>query len=613
MKKQLLFLLAAGALVSCSKSTTGAGLEGFNEGEGFVSLAINLPTTTAGTKAPNDIFDDGTPNEYAVKDATLILFEGTSEETATISTSYSLNLAFNLVGTTEDNLTSSAKVVQKINDPLAAGNKFYALVVLNSNGQLNIQTSDNSLKVNGVSVQGKTLKEFIQDTKIALTGDSKKNLFAGSGATAADFFMSNAPLYTAPGGSADPAVDGAKMRLLSEIDPSKIFETEELASSNPATEVYVERAVSKVTLNATAKGTTTGGDFSMKYEIVGWQLDNTTEESYLVRDVTGFDDWRSLKSNKAEIANPYRFVGSDAVASGLFRSYWCLDPNYAVTDGEGVTYWDETTEGISWMAVNDGIGYCGENTFDVAHQRDINTTTVIVKVKFNDGESFFTINNYSEEFLGVDKTILFIKNFFITNTEIAAALSSLLKPGYTLTSDDLELDFTTPAEVAGITSIKDITINASALKSGVNLLASELLLGDGTTTALAKVNNMNTIRRYVGGIAYYPIHIKHFGDDLTPWRNGETPDPTADNVYPNLSADNYLGRYGMVRNNWYNITVTAIKRLGNATVPTLGTPLDPEDDPEGPGNGNYDDDIDEYISVKIHILAWAKRTQLVVL
>lgn len=463
-------------------------------------------------------------------------------------------------------------------------------------------------------MQGKTLAEFIQDTKIDLVGDSKKAFFTGDGSKAADFFMSNAPLFTAPGGSTDPAsVDGAKMKVLSEIDPSKIFETEELASSNPATEVYVERAVSKVTLNATAKGTTTGGDVAMKYEILGWQLDNTTEESYLVRDVTGFDAWKSMKSNKAEIANPYRFVGNDAVASGLFRSYWCLDPNYAVTDGEGVTYWDENTEGISWLNVNDGIAYCGENTFDVAHQRDINTTTVIVKVKFNDGESFFTVNNYSEEFLGIDKTILYVKNFFITNTEIAVALSSFLKPGHTLTSDDLELEFTTSSETAGITRIKDIMIKANALRSGVDLLASELILGDGTTTALEKVNNMNTIRRYVGGIAYYPIHIKHFGDELTPWRNGETPDPTADNVYPNLSADNYLGRYGMVRNNWYNITVTAIKRLGNATVPTLGTPLEPEDDPEGPGNGNYDDDIDEYISVKIHILAWAKRTQLVVL
>ncbi len=624
MKKHLLFLLAAGALVACSKSSDDAGLDGFSEGEGYVSLAINLPLTTGGiTKAANDIFDDGTPNEYAVKDATLILFEGTSESTAKISSSYSLNLAFNLVGTTTDNITSTAKIVQKINDPLAAGNKFYALVILNNNGQLNIQTADNSLKVNGVSVQGKTLAEFVEDTKIALTGESKKTLLVGEGANAADFFMSNAPLFTAPGGSSDPAaVEGAKMQILSELDPSKIYETEELAASNPATEVFVERAVSKVTLNATAEGKTTGTNPSeLPYKILGWQLDNTNNESYLVRDITGFDGWKSLKSNKEPaIANPYRFVGSDAVASGLFRSYWCVDPNYApATDGEGVTYWDETTPGISWLAINDGIGYCGENTFDVAHQKDVNTTTVIVKVQFNNGQTFYTVNNDSKEFLTIDGITTFIKKFFISNTEIATALTPLLKAGRTFTGEDLVLEYTTGATTAGITYVKDITISGEALISGANLKASELVLGDGTTTALDKVNNMNTIRRYVDGLAYYPIHIKHFGDDLTPWRAGETPEPTAAEIYPNFSEANYLGRYGMVRNNWYNITVTAIKRLGIATVPTLRTydpddpNIKPEDDPEGPGNGKYDDDIDEYIAVKIHILSWAKRTQEVTL
>lgn len=623
MNKTFFILLAAGALAACSKSIDDAGLDGFTKGEGYVSFAINLPMTTGSvTKAPNDQFDDGTPNEYAVKDATLILFEGTSESAATISSSYSLNLAFNLTGTTADNITCTTKIVQKINDPLAAGNKFYALVILNNNGQLNIQTTDNSLKVNGVSVQGKTLAQFIKDTKIALTGESKKTLLTGNGADATEFFMSNAPLFTAPGGSSNPAVNGAKIQTLAELDPSKIYETEEMAASNPATEVFVERAVSKVTLNATAEGKTTGTNPSeLSYEILGWQLDNTNNESYLVRDVTGFDDWKSLKSNKTPaIANPYRFVGSNAVASGLFRSYWCVDPNYApATDGAGVTYWDETTQGISWLGVNDGIGYCGENTFDVAHQKDVNTTTVIVKVEFNNGQTFYTVNNDSKEFLNENGITAFIKGFFISNTEIVTALNPLLKAGRTFADSDLTVEYTTNSTKAGITYVKDIKISKDALKSGSDLLASTLVLGDGTTKALDKVNKMNTIRRYVNGLAYYPIHIKHFGDDLTPWRAGETPVPTAAQIYPEFSKANYLGRYGMVRNNWYNITVTAIKRLGTATVPTLRTydPEDPnikpEDDPEGPGNGKYDDDIDEYISVKIHILSWAKRTQEVTL
>jgi hypothetical protein len=52
----------------------------------------------------------------------------------------------------------------------------------------------------------------------------------------------------------------------------------------------------------------------------------------------------------------------------------------------------------------------------------------------------------------------------------------------------------------------------------------------------------------------------------------------------------------MVRNNWYDIQLGEILKVGSSTVPTLpGTP---------------DDELDElYIKARINILSWAKRTQ----
>ena len=45
------------------------------EGQGYVTLALNLPTTPSVSRA-NDVFDDGEASEYAVNDATLLIFTG---------------------------------------------------------------------------------------------------------------------------------------------------------------------------------------------------------------------------------------------------------------------------------------------------------------------------------------------------------------------------------------------------------------------------------------------------------------------------------------------------------------------------------------------------------
>ena len=83
--------------------------------------------------------------------------------------------------------------------------------------------------------------------------------------------------------------------------------------------------------------------------------------------------------------------------------------------------------------------------------------------------------------------------------------------------------------------------------------------------------------------------IQHFGDDQTPWTAGSESYPT-----PNRD-DNYLGRWGVLRNNWYEINVTGVKSIGSPVVPEVyGTPDDP---------------VQSWISVEINVLSWAKRTQ----
>ena len=99
-------------------------------------------------------------------------------------------------------------------------------------------------------------------------------------------------------------------------------------------------------------------------------------------------------------------------------------------------------------------------------------------------------------------------------------------------------------------------------------------------------------------MAYYAVRIKHFGDtEGTPW-NVEGQNVTAGSnsqIYPNANENWFLGRYGVVRNNWYDISVNTIQTLGDATIPTLtNTP---------------DDVLEDYISVSINVLSWSKHSQ----
>ena len=105
------------------------------------------------------------------------------------------------------------------------------------------------------------------------------------------------------------------------------------------------------------------------------------------------------------------------------------------------------------------------------------------------------------------------------------------------------------------------------------------------------------IECYDQGLAYYPVNIKHFGDDLTPW---DAADDAEGNVsYPNTGGKaeaNWLGRYGVLRNNWYQLDVTNVTNIGYSDVPVITDPDDP---------------VARYISVKINILSWALRKQSV--
>lgn len=609
MKKSLLFsaVLAGLMLGSCSSSDdlAGGNNPSFNkDGKGFMSVSVNLPTRSGNTsRAVNDNYDDGEASEYEVKNGILALFDATGETSEgkyKLFAAYKLDLTGTDLDTDNDNITSTHSVVTRINSTTATD--VYALVLLNDNS---ILTASNGQLLEGgtTDLTGKTYNDIL-----ALTTENAM--------TSTGFFMANAPVSETPGNASAP--DG-KYTTLSKVDLNKIKETRNEAINDPAVSVFVERGVAKVSLNSIASGNTT--DDNLPYEFNGWVLDNTTKSSYIVRNM-GTDAGTYLKYSSEKFAPTLnsRFVGDTKLGAtskqpeeNLYRTYWCVDPTYDKTFTEAThkDYFNTVTSAAdvtSWLTSGKYV-YCHENTFDVDRMNYSNTTRALVKVTFNNGNKFYT-NNGANAILDTDAkddaVMSYVLGTDINIVDLKKYLSDNQKTTGTVTWEKKDFDLTWAAtpDKDGILKVTDIKLSAT----GEDKLKPGILPFTGWDAIKDQLNTNRVIRQYDNGASYYEVRIKHFaGDDtgagdLAPWNTGwESVKPSASVAYPGNKEQNYLGRYGLVRNNWYDIDVTAIKKIGSPVVPDITTDNTP------------DDNIDAYISAKINVLSWAKRTQSTVL
>ena len=534
----------------------------------------------------------------------MALFDATgkaSEGEYTLLAAYKLDLTDSELDTDKDNITSTHSVVTQIKSTTAK--KVYALVLLNDNSILT--ASDGQLLEGGTKdLTGKTYKDILAKTT--------ENAMTGTG-----FFMANAPVSATPGNASTP--DG-KYTTLSEVDLTKIKETRNEAINDPAVSVFVERGVAKVSLNSTSLSGNTSDD-NLPYEFNGWVLDNTTKSSYIVRNMgTDAGNYLKYSSEKFAPALNSRFVGDTKLGAtskqpedNLYCTYWCVDPTYDKTFTEAThkDYFNTVTSAAdvtSWLTSGKYV-YCHENTFDVDRMNYSNTTRALVKVTFNGGNKFYTNNGANaildtegkrddavmSYVLGTDINIVDLKKYLSDNQASTGTV--------TWSKADFDLTWATTPDKDGILKVTDIKLSATG-KAKLNASSPDFTGWDAIKDQL---NTNRVIRQYDNGASYYEVRIKHFaGDDakngdLAPWNTWETVKPSASKAYPGNKEQNYLGRYGLVRNNWYDIDVTAIKKIGSPVVPDITTDNTP------------DDNIDAYISAKINVLSWAKRTQSTIL
>lgn len=611
MKKFKLLTLAFAALAfgACSSDdvvlSEGNGQPEWNaDGTGYINVSIGLPTRTGNlSRAVNDQFSDGSSDEYAVKNVTLIFFKGTTANAATFVAAYDMNMSWN--DDNSDQITTVGTKVQRINSITKNnGENIYALAVVNRN---NVFTVDgNSLKIDGQTFNG----SFADFTAKTVSSETDFN--------ANGFYMTNAVLVDKSGVS---ELSSPTTTILVDVS-SDIYPTAQEAQEHPAAEIYVERGVAKVQLTENISGDSklsvdyAGSNTDLTYDIAGWALANKNISSYLVRNwsqsVNGItpsgDAWYALYSNGDGItpntaldANKYRFAGITAIdataTDKLYRTYWGIDPNYnSAASFSAITDQDINT---------DEIKYCLENTFDVTNQNVKNTTCAIVKAQFTlpsnwGSNNFYTINDNRSVIYKLDDAKTAAASTALTTYEDAAttALKEEAKEAGKSGTINLTVEATLAATADNDTKQVKITAVTITGKIGSGDPAEWTGTYQLSEDQLAALNSTFVITEYTNAYAYYPVLIKHFGDELTPWnRNTKT-----DTSYPTADANNnWLGRYSVLRNNWYEISVTGISGIGSATIPDVNVDVTP------------DDEVANYISCQINVLSWAKRTQSVVL
>ena len=601
MKKSLLFsaVLAGLMLGSCSSSDDIAGSNtGFNEnGKGYINISLNLPTQGKNvSRAANDVTADGDVKEYKVNDAALLLFAGPNENDAVFQGAYNLDGLKKTDINTNVQISTQLTKVQEISSVSATGN-IYAFVLVNKGSNIVVGT-DHTITVNGTAFNDK----FSDFSQLKVDGAFVND----------NLMMTNVPVVTKPGTA---AFDNAT--VLTDVTRS-IFKTEAEAKANPAADVFVERVASKVTLGMTGTGTSTetlsadgATAKNFNYSLEGWNLANVNKSSYLVRQYDNV--WNNLTSDGADFlsgadktawtANPYRFAGINLIktnvssdpAANKYRTYWGKDINYNTVEAP---FASDTPVGDADLTLGkDATTYCYENTFDVDHQNVRNTTTAIVKMKitpasYTDG-TFYTINGGKDVVYSLENAKTKVGNQFLaenTESSLKATYFHTVTEAGKITVSDVEF-----SDEAGAVTFAKLVLTFTPTAGGTPTTAD---VTDATVlTALA--NNIKVVE-YKGGYSYYNILIKHFGDELTPW-NPST--KTSGISYPTPNEANWLGRYGVLRNNWYDLDITDVSRLGAATPEELDVKKDP----------TPDDNLKSYISVKINVLSWAKRTQSTIL
>jgi len=566
--------------------------------EGNAYLTLQLPLG-AGAMTRGVTFDDGDDDEWKVKDVYILIFAGTSEAQARFASAYNVTPTL----TTSTNAQITAKATITLHDQnINTGDKLYVFVLLNNNSSAITSFSTSSVTfANGTTITTTNAPSALQNVTISDVKDADGY-----------FLMTNATLASA-------ATTGTTLTTLVEMPAYYFFATQEEAEATPAGEIYVERLAAKTTVTSgisnyyilgNSYATFVAGDLS-------FALDNYNTSGYACRHLSNIDYSRMVETAPLPNGKHRTYWASDANYSGNIGLSYILHSAYtALTSAEQTTFWHAM--GTS--------AYCHENTFDVAHMQDDCTTSVLVRLQLNGGTDFYTtsvtgndivfqppLNTNSEE--GTSASSTFSRTTRSTTVTYdgmnTATIDDYLRTWLWQTNSAFRNWVNTYA--AGNSNHVHIAVSTPAGGGTATATITQTAQASGTTgaTAFAALNLDNyiatnmTLKFYDDGYCYYRVPIRHFTDTETPWSSipsmtdnttAQAYSTTAATAVGGSSADAaFLGRYGVVRNNWYDINITSVTHVGSPIIPPL--------------TQDADDTVEQLLNTTLSISGWTQNNQ----
>lgn len=622
--KNMTWMLSATLIMAaCSDSldeSTNTPVQGPVVGEGYVKVAINMPTTSGNSTRSTDnggdkadvTLEEGEADEYNVENAILAFFKckteslanSTPEAQATFVKAYALTKGeLGITGSSETpQVTEQVSVITEA-PKVSDGEQLYVLAILNNNNT--VSANNGNLTVNGTDLTSTSTLADLQN-KITFTTPTTYQQFVYQFTGGSDenprrnqFTMTNAPLSDKAGVAG--TIGSAKAYTLV---PVTVYDTKAQATAGNVAKIYVERVVAKVTLttpgNAETINVSGDGNSGDQVQITGWCLNVTNNSTKLVRDVSGFkatdDGWLASDSENS----PARFAGTRGIKASFgvsgegdyYRIYWAEDCNYISAEPTtDFTTYSGTNAPAAWNGLSTSTAsnacYCLENTMNYDQQIQNRTTGVLIKT------------SYLTKFQG--ETQASAKSFFICGTSSTKYPEAAIGGGSTSGGTD--------AFVTYVMTEADKLITTESYKFNGTGLSLQTSLASGTYTDITNVftftatdakltTQQNAVKAVVGSrISYYKDGKNYYYSSLIRhFQDGEGVGiPTSGIASANDYTLKHLGRYGVVRNNWYEININSISGPGDPVIP------EPSEDP--------DDTAEGYINCTINILSWAKRSQ----
>lgn len=595
IRSLLLAASVAALLAGCAKDDNSP-----QEGTGDT---ITVPTDATGTMnvslkyaietRADQEYDDGEESESKAQDLTIYFFD--QSEKKYLGSSYVSNLNQTNDATPNDNVTSTitVDVPTDIVQTLYKGDdtKMYVVAVLNKGAF----TPD--LKANVDDYE-----DFNKACRIALADAAKT-----------DNFMMTSSNYIVE-------ENGTKTEMaLTPITQDHVgFKSDNQTKQPTTVTIAVERVVAKVMVQEKE---------NQQLNILGWGLNVTNKTFYPIKSFGEDQFLHQLDPTNGAYRNWIpNTVNKPWNNPTNMRSHWAVDPNYSEMQATIEQMPDDFNKfSFSDPSADEGKPlYCFENTtIEKMQQRNATTSAIIVAqfypkdfnetdkndpwIKWND-IAYSGVNNYSEFVKAVVQKTDGNTN---TITQYYKEITDGSTPSGSITANDdkkflplSEDDFTCTYNINGKEAItfgkKSTIIGYKDAELQVKLKDSDMVLYTITNgqasearTALTDINSAiaevltgNPPTVYYNGYCYYVVPIRHFS-------KGEVADYTGGEYQPV-----HLGRYGIVRNNYYQITINDITQPG-----------EPITDPTVEPSTDKDDETNYMINVSIKVLSWKIRTQ----